>query len=140
MADCHSASRTAEIVARTDPQSRDSTFRISDARPLLSTSPRQRGCVSQTISAEGNESRNAATAGNVCTMSPSDPNRTTRIRGSGMRRLENIFDKSPRRVILGVADDRNANPQPCSDFTLGNSLGRIVSSLRVDIGSQQFEQ
>src|ERR1700684_2435572 len=130
----------SEIAARTDPQSRDSTFRISEATPLLWIAPRPRGCVSQTISDEGNESRSAATAGNVCTMSPSDPNRTTRSRGSGMRRLAHSFDKSPRRMILRVAYDRDANSEPRSELPLGHGVLRIIGALRMYVRPQQIQQ
>ena len=77
---------------------RVSMVRTSVARVLLSTRSFHRGCVSQIISAAGNDSRSAATAGKVCTISPREPRRRTRKRGSDMRGLAN-----------GVQEDRESN-------------------------------
>src|SRR5206468_13043097 len=93
------------MISRKDLYERVSGSQISVAISLLSTSAFQRGCVSQTISAFGNDSRRPATAGNVWTMSPREPRRTTRKRGSRMRGLANGFEEFSRGVILGVTHD-----------------------------------
>src|SRR5216684_1317834 len=105
------------MVSRKDLYERVSVTKISVANSLLSTSAFQRGWVSQTISAFGNDSRRAATAGKVWTISPRDPRRTTRKRGSGMRRLANRVQEFSRGVILGVAHDGHTDAQPFGDST-----------------------
>src|SRR5258708_1045953 len=101
--------RIRPMISRKDLLDRVSISQISVASSLLSTSSFQRGWVSQTISTLGNDSRRAATAGNVCTISPREPRRTTRKRGSGMRRLANGFEEFLRGVIFGVAYDGHAD-------------------------------
>src|SRR5713226_9405518 len=101
--------RIRPITSRKELKERVSVSQMSVARSLLSTNSFQRGCVSQTISASGNDSRRAATAGKVWTMSPREPRRTTRKRGSGMRRLANGLEQFPRGVVLGVAHDGHAD-------------------------------
>src|SRR5713226_3615520 len=101
--------RIRPMISRKDSYERVSVSQISVASSLLSTSSFQRGWVSQTISALGNDSRRPATAGKVWTISPREPRRTTRKRGSGMRRLANRFEEFSRGVILGVAYDGHAD-------------------------------
>src|SRR6267143_1017986 len=113
---------------------------MSVASLLLSTSPFQRGCVSQTISASGNDSLRAATAGKVWTMSPREPRRTTRKRGSGMRRLSNGLEQLLRGVILGVPYDGHANAEPRGDGSLRHGFGSVISSFGVHIRAQFFQQ
>src|SRR5574340_844255 len=102
MAAVHRLARIRSIAARREERSRESTVQICDAKPLAATRADQRGCVSQTILAAGNESRSAATAGKVCTMSPSDPRRTTRRRGSAMRALADALKKATRGMVLRI--------------------------------------
>src|ERR1700728_4628420 len=97
--------RTVWMASRKDGSSRLSMVRTSEAKLLLSTSDFQRGWVSQTISAAGNVSRKAAAAGKVWTMSPKEPRRRIRKRGSGMRRLANGIEKLAGGVVFGVADN-----------------------------------
>src|SRR5216684_3292811 len=113
---------------------------MSVASSLLSTNSFQRGCVSQTISASGNDSRRAATAGKVWTMSPREPRRTTRKRGSGMRRLANGLEQLSRGVILGVPHNSHANAKPFGDGALRHGLSRVVGSFRVDIRAQFLQK
>src|SRR5207253_7579819 len=101
--------RIRPMISRKDLYERVSVSQISVAISLLSTSAFQRGCVSQTISAFGNDSRRPATAGKVWTMSPREPRRTTRKRGSGMRRLANGIQEFFCRVLLGVTHDGHAD-------------------------------
>src|SRR6184192_1369150 len=110
------------MISRKDLYERVSVSQISVAISLLSTSAFQRGCVSQTISAFGNDSRRPATAGNVCTISPREPRRTTKKRGSGMRRLANGIQKFAGRVILWVTHDGHADAQPLGGGTFRHGL------------------
>src|SRR6266849_1351118 len=105
----HESCRNRGTVSRSDEIERVSTVQTSEASWLLSTRSLHRGCVSQMIRAAGNDARKAATAGNVCTMSPSDPSRTARKRASAMRSLANGIEKRARGMILGIADDGHAN-------------------------------
>src|SRR5271167_5247485 len=95
------------MILRSECIERVSVAHTCETRVLRSTKSFQRGCVSQTISAVGKVSRSAATAGKVWTMSPSEPRRKTRKRGSGMRRLADGFKKIARGMIFGVAHDGN---------------------------------
>src|SRR5690348_8194386 len=108
------------IVSRMDAKDRVSTVQICDARSLVSTRSFHRWCVSQTISELGNVTRSAATAGNVWTMSPSEPRRTTRKRGSLMRSLANRFEQFARGVILGVANNGDADSEARCDIAFRN--------------------
>src|SRR6266851_6644962 len=100
------------MISREEWYERVSVSQISVANSLLSISSFQRGWVSQTISDSGNDSRKAATAGRVWTLSPREPRRTTRKRWSGMRRLSNGFEQLSRGVILGVTNDGHADAEP----------------------------
>src|SRR5579862_9692640 len=127
-------------MARTLERSRESTDQISVARALLATSSVQRGCVSQTISASGKEARRAATAGKVWTISPREPRRTTRKRGSGMRLLADGGEEGAGGVVFGVADDGDADAETIRDGAFGNGVGGVVGALGVDVGAKLFEQ
>src|SRR5580704_4543883 len=108
MAASQRRARILAMVWRTLARSRESTGQISVARPLLTTRFTQRGWVSQVISARGKELRRPATAGKVWTMSPREPRRTTRKRGSDMRGLADGIEKGARGMVFGVADDGDA--------------------------------
>src|SRR5882762_9197913 len=92
------------MTFRNEAKVRVSTVHTSDGKSLVSTKKDHRGCVSQTILDRGKDSRNAATAGKVWMMSPSDPSRTTRKRGSGMRYLADQVDKFTRGMIFSDLD------------------------------------
>src|SRR5215475_8877383 len=94
-----------------DASERVSTSQISVAMLAEAINSRHRGWVSQTTFDSGKVSRNAATAGNVCTMSPSDPSLTTRNFDSRMRRFANTFNQLARRMIFGIADNRDTNAE-----------------------------
>src|SRR5208283_3489175 len=130
--------RSLPAVERTEEKSRESSGQISVASLLLATRPTQRGCVNQIICAAGNDSRKAETAGNVWTISPSELRRTTAKRISVMRILADGFKERACRMILGIANDRDANAEALGDRPLGNAFGRVVSSLCVDVGAQRF--
>src|SRR5271168_5587936 len=114
------------MIPRMEANERVSVAQISVASPLLATSDSQRGCVSQVIWLAGKVCRNADTAGKVCTMSPSEPRRTTRNRGSGILILANIFQQRARGMIFGVADDSHADTKPRSNRALGDAFYCIV--------------
>src|SRR5258705_10653389 len=97
--------RIFATVWRTLARLRESTGQIWVARPLLATRFTQRGCVSQTISARGNELRKPETAGNGWTISPREPRRTARKRGSDMRGMADGIEKATRGWGLWVAAD-----------------------------------
>src|SRR5579863_7058826 len=140
MAACQDCARILARMARTLERSRESTDQISVARALLATSSVQRGCVSQTISASGKEARRAATAGKVCTISPREPRRTTRKRGSGMRFLANGGEEGTGGVVFGVANDGDADAEASGDGAFGNGVGGVVSALGVDVGTKFFKK
>src|SRR5258708_16139820 len=104
--------RIFATVWRTLARLRESTDQTWVARPLLATRFTQRGCVSQMISARGNELRKPETAGNVWTMSPREPRRTARKRGSDMRGLADGVEKRAGGMAFRVADDGPADAQP----------------------------
>src|SRR6516162_3490747 len=128
------------MMARTLERSRESMGHISSARLLLATRSTHRGCVSQTIFASGNEPRNAATAGNVCTMSPREPKRTTRKRGSGMRCLADRVKQSARGMVFRIADNGHPDAEARCDSALGYGLGGVVRALGVHVGPQFFQE
>src|SRR6267154_690609 len=132
--------RVRPMISRSERYERVSVSQMSVASSLLSTNSFQRGWVSQTISESGNDSRSPATAGKVWTISPREPRRTTRKRGSGMRRLANGFEQLPRGVVLGVAHDGHADAQPNGNRALRHSLRRVIGALGVHIGVQIFQQ
>src|SRR5712692_513931 len=132
--------RIRPMISRKEWYERVSVSQISVASSLLSTSAFQRGWVSQTISASGNDSRRAATAGKVWTISPREPSRTTRKRGSGMRRLANGLEQLSRGVILGVAYDGHADTEPRGDGALRHGVLSVVSAFGVDIRAKLFQK
>src|SRR6267142_5561511 len=132
--------RIFETVWRTLARLRESTGHIWVARPLLATRFTQRGCVSQMISARGNELRKPETAGNVWTISPREPRRTTRKRGSDMRGLANGVEKRARGMVFGIADDGDADAEACGRGALGDGVGGVVGAFGVDVGPEFFEE
>src|SRR5579859_85325 len=132
--------RSWRTASRTDDSERVSTVSIFEASALLSTSDFHRGCVTQTMRAAGNDWRKAATAGNVCTMSPSEPSLTTKKFGSPMWRLAHRFQETPRGVILRVADNRYANAQPRGRCAFRHSFRTVVGALGVHVGTHEFEK
>src|SRR5271168_374096 len=102
------ADRMPRIVSRSEVKLRVSTVHTREGIPLLSTRNFHRAWVSQTISLFGKLSRRAATAGNVCTISPREPRRTTRKRGSAMRSLADGIQQAARRMILWIAYNGDA--------------------------------
>src|ERR1700732_1976922 len=73
-------------------------------------------------------------------MSPSDPSRTTRKRGSGMRSLAKGIEKFARRMVLGVADDCYTDTEPDRCRTFRDGLGRVIRSLGVNVRTQILQQ
>src|SRR5579863_8400656 len=132
--------RILAMVCRTLVRSREFTGQISEARLLLATRFTQRGWVSQMISARGKDWRRPATAGKVWTMSPSEPRRTTRKRGSDMRGLADGVEKRTGGVVFWVADDGDADAESCGGGTFGNGVGGVVGAFGVDVGTQFFEE
>src|ERR1700687_3843051 len=110
------------MALRKEATARVSMVRTSVARVLLSTRNFHRGWVIQMISAAGNVSRSAATAGKVCTMSPREPRRRTRKRGSGMRRLADGIEEVARGMIFGIADDGDADAQAGGGGAFGHGF------------------
>src|SRR5271170_3630926 len=92
------------------------------------------------ISAFGKVSRRPATAGNVWTISPRAPRRTTRKRGSGMRRLANGFEEIAGGMILRVANDGDFDAETIGGGSLRNGFGGVVGAFRVNVGAKVFEQ
>src|SRR5580704_1261023 len=140
MAASQRCARILAMVLRTLARSRESTGQISVARPLLATRFTQRGCASQMISARGNEWRRPATAGKVWTMSPREPRRTTRKRGSDMRGLADDIDQIARGMVFGIADDSYADAEAGGDGAFRDGVGGVVGSFGVDVGPQFFKK
>src|SRR5882724_3013390 len=128
------------MIWRTFAKSRESTGQISEARPLLATRFTQRGCASQMISAGGKDWRSPATAGKVWTMSPREPRRTTRKRGSDMRGLADGVEKRARGMVFGIADDRDADAEAAGRGAFGDGAGGVVGAFGVDVGAEFFEE
>src|SRR5271156_5165512 len=95
--------RMRAMISRREARERVSVAQIFVARLLLATRDSQRGCVNQVIWLAGKVWRSAATAGKVWTMSPSEPRRTTRKRGSGILILANIFQQRACGMIFCIA-------------------------------------
>src|SRR6476646_9103305 len=128
------------MVLRSEGIDRVSTAHTCETKPLLSTRSFQRGCVSQTISALGRVCRSAETAGRVCTISPSEPRRTTRKRGSGMRSLAHGFEEIARGVIFWIADDGNLDAKTRGGGAFRHSFDSVVSSFGMNVRAKLFEQ
>src|SRR5580700_9913104 len=128
------------MTLRSEATARVSMVRTSVARVLLSTRTFHRGWVIQMISAAGNDSRSAATAGKVCTMSPREPSRRTRKRGSDMRGLANGIEEVARRVIFRIANDGDADAEACGGGALGYGFDRVVGAFGMDVGTQKIQQ
>src|SRR5215467_487354 len=127
-------------MALSAAQSRVSTVHTSFARSLERTSVSHFGCVTQMISASGNDFRRAATAGKVCTISPSEPSRMTRNFCSAMGCLTHAAQELPRRMVFGITHDGNANSQPVGGRSLRHTLSRVVRSLGMYVRPQLLEQ
>src|SRR5882724_6619767 len=127
-------------VLRTFDQFLVSTVHTSVASPDVFTRNSHLGCVTQMISEFGKELRSPLTAGKECTMSPSEPSRTTRILGSAMLRLAHSLQQLSRRMLLGIADNRHANAQLLGSGPLRNRVRSVVRSLRVHVRSQFSKQ
>src|SRR6266849_3673239 len=90
--------------------------------------------------AAGKDSRNAATAGKVWMMSPSEPSRTTRKRGSDMRSLAHGNEEFARGVILRVTDNRYTDTEARGRGTLRDGLGGVIRSLGMYVRTQVLQQ
>src|SRR5258707_15877292 len=99
------------MISRKELYERVFVSQMSVASSPHSTSSFQRGWVSQTISAFGNDSRKPATAGKVWTISPREPRRTTRKGGSVMQRLANGLQQVSWGRIPGVNNERNPDAE-----------------------------
>src|SRR5271165_128314 len=131
--------RMRVTISRMDESERVSVAQRSLARPLLATSDSQRGCVNQVICDCGNDWRKAATAGKVCTMSPREPRRTTKKRGSGILILAKAFQQRARGVLFRIAHDGDADAEACGGGAFGHGVGGIVGALGVHVRPQLFQ-
>src|SRR5258705_11065676 len=86
------------------------------------------------ISARGNELRKPETAGNVWTISPREPRRTARKRGSDMRGLADGIEKRARGMVFGAADiayaDAKGGPDAPPGPTAGGGVGPFSRGAR----------
>src|SRR5258707_12353186 len=96
-------------MLRTFDQFLVSTVQTSVANPLVFTRNSHLGCVSQMISAFGNDVRSPLTAGNACTISPREPRRTPRNLGSVMPSLGRSLQQFARGMFLRIAHDHRAH-------------------------------
>src|SRR5690348_154969 len=95
---------------------------------------------SQSICAEGNDSRNACTAGSVWMISPSALIRRTRKRFSAMAGTPDPLNQSARRMFLRIPDNRHANPESRCFIALRHGLRRVIRALGVHIRKQFAQQ
>src|ERR1700693_2240936 len=65
----------------------------------------------QSMRASGNVLRSAAAAGRAWTMSPSDPSRTSRKRGSAIFLVTQAGDEFSRGMVFGITDDCYTYPE-----------------------------
>src|SRR6185437_9630881 len=124
------------MVASTLRQLRRSMDIIFEASGLPSRIDDHFESTSQSICARGKDWRSAATAGSVCTMSPSALMRSMRKRSSAMGRLANTRDEIARGMLLGISDNRDANADECRFFALGNCVNGVVGALGVNTGTK----
>src|ERR1700732_2552986 len=94
----------------------------------------------QSMRASGNVSRSAAAAGRACTMSPSDPSRTSRKRGSAIFLVTQAGDEFARGMFLGITDDCYADPEKRCKVAFWNSLRRVIGAFRVHIRLEFAQQ
>src|SRR5258707_10375014 len=97
-------------MPRTFDQFRVSTVHTFVASSLVCTRNSHLGWVNQMISAFGNDILSPLTAGNACTISPSEPRRTSKNLGSVMQRLAHSLQQFARGVVFRITNDRHANP------------------------------
>src|ERR1700722_12775224 len=97
-------------LLRTFDQLRVSTVHTSLASSLAFTRNSHLAWVNQTISAFGNDVRSPLTAGNACTISPSEPRRTSNNLGSVMQRLTHSPQQFAGGMIFRITNNRHANP------------------------------
>src|SRR6266481_244923 len=73
-------------------------------------------------------------------MSPREPRRTTKKRGSDMRSLANGFQKIACGMIFWIADNGNSNAETFGRSSLWNRLRRVVGTFGVNVRAKVFEQ
>jgi hypothetical protein len=73
-------------------------------------------------------------------MSPREPSRKTRKRGSGMRSLADGFEEAAGGVIFGVADDGYAYAEAGGGGALWNGVGGVVGAFGVHVWAEGFEE
>src|ERR1700747_2034276 len=117
-----------------------STVQTSVANPLVFTRNSHLGCVSQMISAFGNDVRSPLTAGNACTISPREPRRTTRNLGSVMPSLARRLQQFARGMFLRIAHNRHVNSQAVRSSFFRNRLRGVVRPFRVYLRAQFCQQ
>ena len=113
---------------------------ITSRRSMTGTRSRISRCfalTSQSIRAAGNARRSAAATGIACTMSPSAPSRTMRIRF--IRRAMRCQEVA-RRVVLRIADDRGPPAVRGDHGAFGHRLHGVVGALAVHVGLEEPQQ
>src|SRR5277367_4406951 len=84
---------------------------ISVRSGLPSSRRRHLGSISQSMRASGEASRRAEAAGRAWITSPSEPRRTRRMRWSGIAFLTQAREQIARGMLLGIADDGDADAE-----------------------------
>src|SRR5580704_3414583 len=87
----------------------------------------------QSMRASGKVSRRAAAAGRAWTMSPGDPSRTSRKRGSAIFLVTQAGDKFARGMFFGITDDCYTNPEKRCEVAFRNSFRRVIRTFRMHI-------
>src|SRR5579864_488557 len=121
------------MVASTTRQLRRSTGITFVASGFPSRIADHLESTSQSICARGKDWRSAATAGSVCTMSPSAPMRSMRKRPSAMGCLANARDEIARGMLLRVSGNCETNAETRGFLALGNCVDSVVGALRVNV-------
>src|SRR6202035_5883335 len=90
--------------------------------------------------ASGKVSRSAAAAGRAWTMSPNDPSRTSRKRGSAIFLVTQAGDEFARGMVFGITDDCYADPEKRGKIAFRDSFRRVIGAFRVHIRLEFAQQ
>src|ERR1700722_13395093 len=94
----------------------------------------------QSMRASGDVSRSAAAAGIAWTMSPSDPSRTSRKRGSAIFLVTQAGDKFARGMFFGITDNCYTDPEKRREVAFRNSFRRVIGAFCVHIWLEFAQQ
>src|SRR5271165_3885936 len=73
-------------------------------------------------------------------MSPSDPSRISRKRGSAIAALAQARKKAACGMLFWITDDGDADAQQGGEFALGNRLRRVIGPLGMNVRLELTEE